>query len=162
MVSEPRLRAGVRALIVDDDDHVLLCRWDFPDMNVWGTPGGGIEPGETQAQALRRELDEEVGLQVAAEPPHVWHQVIVARDHIPGFDGVLNDFFLVRTPRFTPRGSLSDEQLAAENLMDLRWWSLDELESYVGAEVFAPRDMAVLLSSLLRQGPPVEPVAVGL
>jgi 8-oxo-dGTP pyrophosphatase MutT (NUDIX family) len=149
-------------LIVDEDDHVLLCRWAFPDVSVWGTPGGGIEPGETPEQALRRELDEEVGLRLSGEPPHVWHQVVVARDHIPGFDGVLNDFFLVRTPRFTPRGSLSDEQLAAENLLDLRWWSLDELEMYTGAERFAPRDMAGLLSSLLRQGLPVEPVAVGL
>jgi len=33
----------------------------------------------------------------------VWHQEIVSIN-VPGYDGVANDYFLVRTPAFTPRG----------------------------------------------------------
>jgi hypothetical protein len=47
------LRASVRAIILDEDDHVLLCRFVFPHpavpngaQAVWTAPGGGIEPGE--------------------------------------------------------------------------------------------------------------------
>jgi 8-oxo-dGTP diphosphatase len=144
---------------------VLLCRWDFPDALVWGTPGGGIEPGETHLAALRRELAEEVGLQLDAPdtlPPHLWHQCVVAAGHAAGYDGVVNDIYLVRTSAFEPAGSLSAEQLAAENLMALRWWTLHELSSYVGPDLFAPRDIAGLVAALLQHGAPDEPLVVGL
>jgi 8-oxo-dGTP diphosphatase len=144
---------------------VLLCRWDFPTEAVWGTPGGGIEAGETHLAALRRELLEEVGLQLDPPdtlPPHLWHQLVVAAGHAQGYDGVVNDIYLVRTAAFEPAGSLSAEQLAAENLMALRWWTLDELSSYAGPDLFAPRDIAGLLDALLRHGAPDEPLEVGL
>jgi len=69
-------------------------------------------------------------------------------------------YFLVRVdsteiaPHFTP------EQLEREDLHDLRWWSLDELES--SDEVFAPRRLAALLRDLLEAGPPAEPVDAGV
>jgi 8-oxo-dGTP diphosphatase len=144
---------------------VLLCRWDFPAEAVWGTPGGGIEAGETHLDALRRELLEEVGLQLDppdALPPHLWHQRVVAAGHAQGYDGVVNDIYLVRTAAFEPAGSLSTEQLAAENLMALRWWTLDELSSYDGPDLFAPRDLSRLLATLLIRGTPTEPLAVGM
>ena len=34
---------------------------------MWCFPGGGIEPGETPAEAIVREMQEEVGLHVEAE-----------------------------------------------------------------------------------------------
>lgn len=94
------LRRAVRAIILDEDDRILLCRFVFPHpavpaqaKAVWSAPGGGIDPGEDQLTALRRELREETGLMINADPPHVWHQVVAA-DHTPGFPGIINDYFL--------------------------------------------------------------------
>ncbi|WP_435134671.1 hypothetical protein [Actinacidiphila sp. bgisy144] len=56
------------------------------------------------------------------DPPHVWHQEVVAPGHAEGYDGVVNDHFLVRTADFRPRGALSDAQLAAEHISGLKWW----------------------------------------
>ena len=161
----PRLRHSVRALIVDEDERVLLCRWDMAGKTVWGTPGGGIEEGESHREALRRELFEEVGLTLETESHHVWHQEVVPAQHTTGFDGVINDFYLVRTSAFEPRVTLFDEQLAAEDLTELRWWSLDEIRAHVGNAAFAPRLLAPLLNDLLRRlsnGIPVELLEIGL
>ncbi|WP_405899214.1 NUDIX domain-containing protein [Streptomyces sp. NBC_00727] len=158
------LRHSVRAIILDADDRVLLCRFALPDPPgtvVWAAPGGGIEPGETPLDALRREAREEVGLVIAADPPHVWHQEVVAPGHAPGYDGVINDYFLVRTAWFEPRGELSDDELAAEHISELRWWPLSDLSDYRGSDIFSPRALAGLLGVLITSGPPARPVPLG-
>jgi ADP-ribose pyrophosphatase YjhB (NUDIX family) len=149
---------------VDEADRVLLCRFDLPSQGVviWAAPGGGVEQGETPFEALGRELDEEVGLALETEPPLVWHQRIVAPGHAEGYDGVVNDYYLVKVNSFVPAGSMGAEQLRSENVTDFRWWALDELDAYRGEDIFAPRDLAALTTQLLRNGIPEEPLALGL
>ncbi|NUP53731.1 MAG: NUDIX domain-containing protein [Catenulispora sp.] len=163
------LRHAARAIILDEDDRILLCRFAFPHPAtpdrttvVWAAPGGGIEPGETPLAALRRELHEEVGFVVDADPPHVWHQEVIVPDHAPGYDGIVNDYFLIRTPAFVPRGAMSDDELAAENLTELRWWRQQDVADYRGPDLFSPRDLATPMASLIEHGIPAEPVLLGL
>ena len=164
-----RPRRAVRAVILADDDCVLLCRFSFPHPAVptgatvvWAAPGGGIEPGERPLAALRRELYEETGLVLDADPPHVWHQEVAAPVHADGYDGVVNDYFLVRTTRFDPRGALSDDDLAAEHISGMRWWRHGDIAEYGGTDLFSPRDIATPLAALIAGDIPGTPVVLGL
>ena len=159
-MSELRIRPAARAIVVDPDDRILLVRFEFPGRTLWATPGGGIEPGETTEEALRRELREETGLTAAEIGPVVWTRLHIVPFIGGQWDGQHEQYHLVRTPTFTPKPRLSWEQLRAEYLFELRWWAPEELEA--ATEMFAPRRLVELLRDLLREGPPAEPIDVGV
>jgi len=57
------------------DGQVLLCHrapGHKADQNVWAYPGGGLEDGESAAQAAAREAEEETGRAVDADGLKVW------------------------------------------------------------------------------------------
>ncbi|WP_249997785.1 NUDIX domain-containing protein [Actinoplanes sp. M2I2] len=153
-----RFRHSVRGLVVDPDDRLLLYATPLGGATLWVPPGGGIEAGETLLEALRRELAEETGLRLTGTPPHVWHRETPGADYVPGYDGVVNDYFLVRVAAFTPRGTLTPEQLAAEHVGEFRWWRLPEIAA--SADIFSPRDLLTLLPPLLTGHPPADPLVI--
>lgn len=59
---QPLLLPGVSVLVWDDDQRLLLVRQ--AESGQWSTVGGGVEPGESPADAARREVLEETGLDV--------------------------------------------------------------------------------------------------
>ncbi|GAA0950251.1 NUDIX hydrolase [Nonomuraea longicatena] len=57
----------VGAIVFDDAGRLLLIqRGRPPGEGLWSLPGGRVDAGETDAEALARELAEETGLRVAA------------------------------------------------------------------------------------------------
>ena len=63
----PRVAVGA---VVFKDKHVLLVRRaNSPSRDIWATPGGRIQIGESLQQAAERELLEETGVRVRAGDP---------------------------------------------------------------------------------------------
>ena len=59
--------AAVAGLIMDGQDRLLIAvRGKEPGKGKWDLPGGFVDPGESAEEALRREVREEVGLDLTA------------------------------------------------------------------------------------------------
>ncbi len=63
---EPRFRVTAGAVIVDDAGRVLLLKHVLRRGSGWGIPGGFLEKREQPEEAIRRELREEVGIELAS------------------------------------------------------------------------------------------------
>ncbi len=60
------MSVGVLGLVVDEAGRVLLVELTY--RRGWYLPGGGVKRKEALDDALRRELREEVGIELTAEP----------------------------------------------------------------------------------------------
>jgi 8-oxo-dGTP pyrophosphatase MutT (NUDIX family) len=157
-----RIREATRAVVLAPDRHVLLVRFEFPQASRWALPGGGIEPGETPIDALRRELAEEVGLHDAPIGPHLWSRLHIVPFLNGLYDGQREQIHLVAVDHaFEPRPALDWEQLNAEYVFELRWWRIDDI---VAADhlTFAPAELGRLLDHLHQHGPPTEPTDISV
>jgi 8-oxo-dGTP pyrophosphatase MutT (NUDIX family) len=125
-----RRRRTARVLVVDSTDRMLLFSDSdpgLPGLRWWITPGGGVEPGESDLDAAVRELLEETGLQVVPgdlvgplATRHVVHgytDVVVEQDEV---------FLGVRVPAFDvdASGHTDEERLT---MTEHRWWTREEL-----------------------------------
>lgn len=149
-------RTGVRAVVLDPADRILLVRFEDVMGSWWATPGGGVDAGESDADALARELREEVGLERFELGPLVW-----TRQHWhvdpTRWGGQQERHYLVRVEAFEIAPSFSEAELAAEGVHEARWFSLDELDGVITG----PRRLRELVLGLIAEGPPAEPLDAG-
>jgi 8-oxo-dGTP pyrophosphatase MutT (NUDIX family) len=77
------LTVGVRGLVIDAEGRVFLVKHSY--VVGWHLPGGGVEPGETLATALARELREEGNIELSAPPvlfAVYFNRRVSRRDHV--------------------------------------------------------------------------------
>jgi len=158
-MTELNLRPAVRALMIDSGERVLMVKLDYWNRWIgWVLPGGGIEAGEDAITALRRELAEETGAVDVFVGPPVCRRRHVSQGMIEGYDGQEETIYLVPCAPFEVDPQLSVEQLRAEGVTEVRWWSVDEL--VMTDEIVKPENLVDLIKQILDNGAPDEPLVL--
>jgi 8-oxo-dGTP diphosphatase len=127
----------VGAIITDRSGRLLLVqRGHDPGKGLWSVPGGRVEPGETDEEAVIREVREETGLIVASgslagsvERPGLAGSILVIHDYrctvIGGYLAAGDDAAAVRWCSQAQVEALdANGQLTGELLATLRSWSV--------------------------------------
>ena len=144
------MRLSSKAFLVDPDGRLLLLDSTDParpGTRWWELPGGGVEPGESELEALVREVLEETGLAVepVAVGPLQWTQKAsfqwLGRRHEVRLHGRVAR---VRDLTTAPT-ALTEHEVGT--VLGQRWWSPAEL--LATDERFFPRNVPTLLPRLL-------------
>ncbi|HET8668654.1 MAG TPA: (deoxy)nucleoside triphosphate pyrophosphohydrolase [Terriglobales bacterium] len=112
------MKQVVAALIIRDPDEVLICqRTKYQPMPLkWEFPGGKIEYGEAPWDALRRELDEELGIKAK-----IGDEVARIKHHYKNGGAVELRFFIVEE---------FQGELENRIFREIRWAKRNELPTY--------------------------------
>jgi 8-oxo-dGTP pyrophosphatase MutT (NUDIX family) len=163
---QPVLRPTVRVILIDESQRVLMFRHegdfrteDFAGASLWALPGGGVEAGESHEEAARRELWEETGLVEPDIGPCVWLRDLVLEWNGKHFD-CRERYHVCHAANFAidPANQSPQERI---EMTASYWWSLEEITN-ARDDAFAPRNLAALLSPILRGDYPNEPLRIGI
>lgn len=152
------IREAARVVLLDERDRVLLfCGFDHRTV----APSGSRQeeastPGESLEEAALRELAEETGIRDIRLGPCLWMRLGSF-----WFEGVLFEqrswYFIAHTPE-TGVDTSGFTEVERCSIVGHRWWSVDELRNT--PDVVYPPALSSLLESVLREGPPIEPIEI--
>lgn len=129
-------RIGVKAILLDNDNNILLLQEAPYKANEWGFPGGGSEQDETPEQTIIRELKEELTtdkFKILFKSAYTFNydwpdehiELIYKQDGIR-YRGQLKYQFAIR---FT--GAHEDISIGDKQIKQLKWVTLKDLESHL-------------------------------
>ena len=154
-------RQAARLILLDPERRVLLLHASDPADHTkppwWELPGGGIHPGESSADAARREAWEETGITGIDVGPCVW-----VRETQFTFGGWFFDQRDHIHIGWCLGGEWEPQALEALEIgafKSAKWWALEEL---LASDVrLIPSEMRVHLPAVMAGDYPDEPVDVG-
>ncbi len=109
---------GCGALIVNERGETLLIkRKNRNEIGLWCKPGGTVEFGETVEDAIRREIREEVGVEIELlEPLGFTNQILpTEKEHWVAFH------YLAHITKGEPKN------MELDKTEEIRWFPLDKL-----------------------------------
>lgn len=111
---------GVGVVVLDDDRVLLIKRGKPPRVGQWSLPGGAQELGETLADAARREVREEAGIEIQLG------EIIATLDMIDRDDAgrVRHHYTLVDFMAEAKQTHLK----AGDDAQDARWFQCAEID----------------------------------
>ena len=144
----PRTRRSARAILLDRAGRVLLIQFAVPRHGetfvFWATPGGEVEPGETGLETAKREIKEELAVNVELTGP--FHTAVDRFMHNGAFVESIDIFFVGRLDQEAPRlYATAGEERAA--MRAIKWWSTDELDQTT--EKIFPHELGALVRRIL-------------
>lgn len=119
------LRHAVKGLITRGDSVLLVLESGGEHSPFYSLPGGGVEQGESEAGALKRELQEEIAAAASVES-YVASYVYSHRSQDVTSDYQVYECELVSD-------SLAPQ--AAEGILDAGWYSVDALPERCPSEI---------------------------
>ena len=123
MINEPKRHVHVACAIIERDGLVLSALRSA-SMNLplkWEFPGGKVEPGEGLEECLRRELVEEMGVQIAVGRP-----LTPATHEYPSFTVTLYPYVCsIVSGEITLYEHSAISWILAENMHELDWADAD-------------------------------------
>ena len=118
----PPIVVAVGAIVTRDERILLVQRGHPPAQGSWSIPGGRVELGETLPQALRREILEECGLEIA-----VGDLAIALTRIARNADGSVRSHYVIFDFWATPASGQAPEVLvASSDASDIGWFTLDQ------------------------------------
>lgn len=113
---------GVGAVLFDAGRVLLVERAKPPLQGAWSLPGGVVEAGELLADALRREILEETGLEIRIlDVVEVFERILRDQDGRPEYHYVLIDYLCEKT---------SGELRPGDDVSRACWVDRDHLSGY--------------------------------
>ena len=139
-------RPAARILLMDPAGRLLLFRFDPADRPpFWVTPGGAVDPGESYAEAARRELIEETGIE--ADPGPEIFQRLVEFITLEGVPVTADErYFLVRTEA-DEIDTAGHTELERRVMQHWAWFDRGAIAAH--HEPIYPEDLAEILSDLI-------------
>ncbi|MCU1358782.1 MAG: hydrolase, partial [Ilumatobacteraceae bacterium] len=107
-----KFTTGSMAVVFNDADEILCVRERFRDRGTWGLPGGYLKHRETHESNMRRELHEELKIDV----PTVTFVAYYVQELADHFDAL---YTVTLDASMTPRAGIE--------IREVRWFAVDQL-----------------------------------
>lgn len=153
-----KVRKSSRVIVLNKENRIFLFQYQFDyladNKAIWITPGGSLEDGESFKDALKRELFEELGVQITEPCQEIYYRNPIYTMKSGEVIQSVEKFFLV---------TLDNESFSFEHWTESekkrmlvgKWWSMEEILQ--SEDEFFTTDIIRIMTELSDKKIPREP-----